>query len=163
MNSILINITPFDWVVLISAMSVGVIGLGCLYKYKAAALFAQFCIVIGLQEVLIVEQSTAIYAAGVYFLLSSTYIITACIFAFLNSKYLTTTSIIAALYLTVVSFGALMGAEPLYYEAILGLLWIIQLVGGLSGVLNGYGLLNGIRSVISNIWSHVALRYHKGV
>lgn len=157
------NIIAFDWTVLIIAGLIAIMGLWCGYRYKSGSLFAMFCIVIGAQEVLMPDTDFISGTALFYFSLSTIYIITSCIFYFLNSTYLTITSILIASYLLAVSFWALNGAEPVYYEPILGTMWAFQLIGSLFGVLNGYRLLDGIRCVISDIWNNIALRYHKGI
>lgn len=163
MIEILNNITSFDWLVLITAGCIALIGIWCNYRLIAGSLFAVFCVAIGAQEVISWEIHSVIERIPQYGALIVLYLAATCISYLMNSRFMTTTNLIIAVFLLVTAFMALYGVDNRYYEVILGTIWVIQLIGSLSGVLNGYRLLNGIRNVLSDIWSHITLRHHKGV
>ncbi len=163
MNEAFNNIIAFDWSILITAGCIALLGLWCKYRLISGALFAVFCIAIGIPEIISWDIQSVIGRLPQYGAMIALYLTATCIFYLIKSLFMTVTSLIISVFLLITSFMALYGVDNSYYEVILGALWIIQLIGCLSCVLNGYRLLDGIRTVLSSIWNHVALRDHKGV
>lgn len=149
-----------------SAGFIAILGIWNNYRLISGGLFAVFCIVIGTQSIMISDVILWVnteLTAYFYLTLIVIYCTSSAIFALLNSRFLSVTSFIIALYLLYPMFSVLTGYEVIDYERVLGGLWVIQLLGSLSGVLNGYRLLDGFRSTVSSIWNNITHNNHSGI
>ncbi len=160
------EITGFDLFILIASGLIATIGSFGVYRLASGALFAGFCIVVGSQTILLSESvmwSSYGRISYFYLFLLVIYCVSACIFTVLNSRAQTFMSLILATYLTYPMFCILTGVEVGYYEEIMGAMWLAQLLISLTGVLNGFGFLDGFRRLFGNIWQSIAVRYHRRV